>query len=275
MIEKLLCWGLGYTAQFLKTTLEEQDIFVQGTHRNDNLLTPEEILSASHILVSIPPIDGEDLILKHYTSILKEHRNLQWLGYLSSTSVYGDHQGQWVTEESLTHPDSLRSKQRLAIENQWLEFGHHYKLPIHIFRLTGIYGPQRNALERLIKGDNLNIYKPGQVFCRIHILDIVQMLKASMNHPNPGQVYNVTDDEPASSTDVLSFAASLLKIPCPPLIPFEEASLSDFAKEFYLCNRRVSNQKIKEELKIQLLFPTFREGLSDIIAHLPQLKLEN
>jgi nucleoside-diphosphate-sugar epimerase len=186
-----------------------------------------------------------------------------WAGYLGTTGVYGDRQGGWVDESDFPAPSLARTKRRVAAEGHWLASG----LPVHIFRLAGIYGPGpgRNALESVRSGKARRIIKPNQMFGRIHVEDIATTLLASMNRPNPGAIYNVADDEPAPPQDVVAYAAGLLGVEPPPEIPFESAEISAAARSFYQDNRRVCNQRIKEELGVELGFPSYREGLKAIV----------
>ncbi|MFC3909500.1 SDR family oxidoreductase [Legionella dresdenensis] len=283
MAASFLIFGLGYTARALAPVLEQQGFSIIGTTRNlekpaaahletvtlIDFFDPDieqHINQASHILVTIPPAaEIGDIVLHHYADLIKRRStHIQWLGYLSSTGVYGDHQGKWVNENSPCFPESATALARMEAEQRWLSFADKWHLPLHIFRLAGIYGPGRNALERLVSGKQDSIYKQGHVFSRIHVDDIVSVLLASMTHIHPLSIYNIADDEPAPSHVIDAYAAALLHREPLPLINFEEAALSPRLKEFYSDNRRISNQKIKEELKIKLKYPTFREGLKSI-----------
>ncbi|WP_424932798.1 SDR family oxidoreductase [Amaricoccus macauensis] len=220
------------------------------------------IHAATHILVSIPPgEEGDPALLRHHAA-LKSAPRLEWVGYLSTTGVYGDRQGGWVDETSDLAPVNARSARRVNAERAWIATG----LPVHIFRLAGIYGPGRSALERLRAGRAQRIIKPGQYFSRIHREDITQVLRASLAHPAPGRAYNLADDEPAPPQDVIAYAADLLGLPCPPDIAFEDADLSPMARSFYAESKRVSNARIKEELGVALHFPDYRAGLAGILA---------
>lgn len=201
-------------------------------------------------------------LLKKYT------KNIQWIGYLSSTGVYGDHQGHWVDESSKPIGLGDQGQLRLVAENQWRFFAEAYQLPLTIFRLAGIYGPQRNVLARLMAGKNDTIIKDGQFFSRIHVEDIVLAIVAAMRNPIEGiTIYNVADDEPAPSNVVDEYAASLLKRPPLKRVAYEQALLSPMAQEFYSHNKRVSNAKLKRALHIQLTYPTYKEGLIHLLHH--------
>jgi nucleoside-diphosphate-sugar epimerase len=284
-MQTILILGFGYTASYLAPELLHRGFEVIGTtrnnqkrmefgHQNYHLIDffDEEMAiylrQATHVLISIPP-EGSmgDPVMAHYGELIKLYgTNLKWLGYLSSTGVYGDFQGEWVNEQSSCHPKGRQGQLRLAAERVWLSCAKEMNLPLHLFRLAGIYGPGRSAIERIRAGKPYSIYKVGQYFSRIHVADIVEVVLASINAPNPMSIYNVADDKPAPSHEVDAFAAFLLEKAPPPLLPFEEAMLSPMEKEFYANNRRVSNEKIKIELKVNLNFPTYREGLASIVA---------
>jgi nucleoside-diphosphate-sugar epimerase len=213
---------------------------------------------ATHILISIPPDESQgDLVLAYHKELLEKLPLLQWVGYLSTTGVYGNHDGQWVNEETPVNPPNDRSKRRVEAETQWLEAD----IPACIFRLSGIYGKGRSALEALKEGTAKRIDKEGQVFSRIHVEDIATILEASMEKPLAGQIYNCADDVPAPQADVVLYAAELLGVAPPPLVGLEEANLSEMALSFYQQNRRVSNQKVKEELAVTFAYSSYKEGL--------------
>lgn len=275
----LLCFGLGYSAWPFVRLAQACGWRVLGTcrdaeraaalshcgvetvvFRNDCPLDPALVRTATHCLISVPPTKEGDIVLASHGDDLKA-AGLTWLGYLSTTGVYGDYQGEWVNEESLCLPTQEHSRRRLTIERRWQADG----LAAHVFRLAGIYGSGRNVLETLRSGQARRIVKPGQVFSRIHVADIASVLMASMLSPRPGAVYNVCDDEPAPSQNVMAYACKLLDMALPPEIPFVEAALSPMARGFYEDNKRVSNQKIKDELGIRLRYPTYREGLVEIL----------
>ncbi|RUQ94646.1 SDR family oxidoreductase [Legionella septentrionalis] len=277
-------FGFGYTAQCLAVKLHALGFEVAGTTRcqekilDANLkgqlldfaaMDIEKYLAqATHILVCIPPVAaGGDCVLTKYGSLLAHYSsNIQWLGYLSSTGVYGNYDGQWVDERSPCIPQSGHGRLRLNAEKDWIQFAEKNQLPLQIFRLAGIYGPGRSALERIRAGKPYSIFKKGQVFSRIHVEDIVSILIASMHAISPFSMYNVADDEPAPSHLVDAYAAYLLHQPPLPLLAVEKAGLSPMEKEFYANNRRVSNSKIKQELQVTLQYPTFREGLQQVLA---------
>jgi len=277
-----LIFGFGYTAKALAPKLVAAGFKVIATsrspedHQHDNSdiqvidfnsSKVEHYLSlATHLLFCIPPTSGlGDIVLNNYAEAIKKQApHLKWLGYLSSTGVYGDHEGNWVNEDSVCIPHTATGMARLQAEQAWTAFAEKHQLPLHIFRLSGIYGPERNALERLLQGKKQSVFKENQVFCRIHVEDIVSTLLASIQSPKPLSIYNVADDEPAAAHVVDQFAATLLHRDPLPLIPFTEAHLSAMEQEFYANNRRVSNAKMKQELHVALQYPTYKEGLSQL-----------
>jgi dTDP-4-dehydrorhamnose reductase len=280
---KLFCFGLGYTAGFLARALASEGWRVAGTSREAGaapaglsvelfgpgrpLVSPAETLAGTtHILISVPPDAAGDPVLAEYAADILALSELRWVGYLSTTGVYGDRAGAWVDETAAPSPTGDRGRRRLAAEARWLELHRRHSLPVHVFRLAGIYGPERNVLDDLRKGRAKRIDKPGHVFSRIHVADIVATLRASIARPNPGAVYNVCDDEPASPEAVILYAATLLAIEPPPLLPFATAELSAMARSFYDDNKRVSNRRIKEELGVRLRYPSYKEGLKAILG---------
>lgn len=284
----LFCFGLGYSALALARHLGDRGWRISGTSRDaagaarlgdrgfgahlfDGKTAmadaPRTLAGVSHILISIPlGRDGDPALARHGADIAGLDR-LEWLGYLSTTGVYGDRDGHWVDENSRPEPSGARGRARLEAERGWRDLWRR-GVPVHVFRLAGIYGPGRNQLEALRGGTARRIDKPGQVFSRIHVDDLATVLAASMARPNAGAVYNVCDDEAAPPQDVVAFAAGLLGITPPPLIPFAEAALSEMARSFYADNKRVRNRRIKSELGVALAYPTYRDGLKALMAAL-------
>lgn len=288
---RLLCFGLGYSAKALAHHLKARPPEAErgggwsviGTSRSAEgcrLLDIErfEALpfdgtaplpkaafdSVTHVLSSIAPGDSGDPVLRHHRETLNalaESGQVEWVGYLSSTGVYGNREGGWVDEDSPVDPSHPRSMRRAQAERAWL----HLSCPAHVFRLAGIYGPGRNALEQVKSGTARRIIKPGHLFGRIHVEDIAGALCAALDHPHPGRIYNLCDDEPAAGSEVIAHAARLLGQPLPPEIPFEEAVLSPMAQSFYADNRKVSNARMKAELGYRLKYPTYREGLEALL----------
>ena len=277
MSQTIVIFGFGYTANCLAKTLAALNFHIIGTSRQ-HIDSPYEVIdfkkedvekslrSASHILVSTPPSkEFGDPVLSDFVDLITQYApHCEWLGYLSSTGVYGDHDGRWVDESSPSLSLGSQAISRLAAENAWMSLAQQHQLPLHLFRIAGIYGPQRNALCRIAQGKTQTIYKENHYFSRIHVDDIVSVLIASMTNPNPLSIYNVADDEPAPSHEVDDYAAQFLHLPALERVLFELATLSPMAKEFYTHHRRVSNAKIKQELLIRLQYPTYREGLQSL-----------
>jgi nucleoside-diphosphate-sugar epimerase len=284
---RLFCFGLGYTAQALARQLQAEGWRIAGTTRSAekrallesagfevHLFGRDRPLDhaaavlggATHVISSIAPDEVGDPALAHHLPDLMRSDTLIWTGYLGTTGVYGDRDGAWVDEASPVAPRMPRTRRRVAAEGHWLASG----LPAHVFRLAGIYGPGRgrNALETVRAGTARRIVKPNQMFGRVHVDDIVQVLRASIARPNPGAIYNVADDEPAPPQDVVAFAAALLGVEPPPEVPFDEADLSPMARSFYEDNRRICNARIKDELGVELTYPSYREGLRALLNDL-------
>lgn len=281
----LFCFGFGYTARALGCRLAAAGWAVSGTTRNlakadglrdsgfcvhffdrDHPLPPHGLQQTTHLLTSIPPDAAGDPVLAIHGDDLAALERLSWVGYLSTTGVYGDRDGGWVDETSGLLPTGERGRRRVAAEAGWLDLWRHDNVPVHIFRLPGIYGPSRSAFDALRAGTAKRIDKPGQVFSRIHVDDLASVLVASISRPRPGAVYNVCDDDPSPPEVVVAHAAALLGVPAPPLVPLEAARLSPMARSFYDDNKRVSNRLIKAELGASLRYPDFRAGLAAILA---------
>jgi hypothetical protein len=282
----LFCFGLGYTALALGRRLAASGWVVTGTCRTTErqALLRESGLSAvlfdrnrpvdatalsgaTHLLVSVAPDAASDPVLaQHGGDIGTLGGQLSWLGYLSTTGVYGDRGGEWVDEAAALQPTGARGRRRVAAEQGWLGLWRDRRVPVHIFRLAGIYGPARSPFDALRAGTAKRIDKPGQVFSRIHVEDLASVLLASIERPHPGAVYNVCDDNPAPPEAVVAHAAQLLGVQPPPLVPLEGAGLSPMARSFYDDNKRVSNRLIKTELGVRLRYPDFRAGLAAILA---------
>lgn len=220
------------------------------------------ISSATHVLVSAAPGETGDPTLRGAGEALEAAQSLEWVGYLSTIGVYGDAGGGWVSEETPPAPENGRGMRRVEAEADWMNFGRRRGVSVQIFRLAGIYGPGRSAVENLRAGTARRLIKPGQVFNRIHVDDIAAAVAAGIERPQVGPVINVTDNEPAAPQDVVEYAAGLLGLPVPPDISFETADLSPMARSFYSSNKRVSNARLREGLGVTLTFPTYREGVA-------------
>ena len=219
---------------------------------------PLPLGEATHVLSSVSPKDGADPVLKEARDAIAS-ADLEWVAYLSTTSVYGNHDGAWVDENTPLNPNLNRASDRIAAEQAWRDTGQ----PVHVFRLAGIYGPGRSPLKKVAKPDAKRVMKEGQVFSRIHTEDIAAVLHASIQNPVPG-TYNLCDEEPAPPQDVLEFAADLLGIDAPPKVDFENAEMSKMARSFYADNKRVRNDLAKRTFGWTPIYPTYREGLRQI-----------
>ncbi|MBM3566390.1 MAG: SDR family oxidoreductase [Alphaproteobacteria bacterium] len=291
---RLFCFGFGYSAEALARRLKTEGWTIAGTCRDDTrkaemaalgveahpfdsalpLSDAAKVLASfTHILISVPPDSGADQgldpVLRHHRDhLLGAVKSLRWIGYLSSTGVYGDAQGRPVDESWPSRPTSARSQRRLETENAWLALSRRPSLlPVHVFRLAGIYGPGRSALDDVRKGTAKRIDRPRHRFSRIHVDDIANVLAASMARPHAGAVYNVSDDEPAPPAMVTEEACRLLKADLPPLQSFTEASrtMSQMALGFWRDDRYMLNVRIKHELGVKLLYPDYRAGLKAIL----------
>ena len=281
----IFCFGFGQVAnEFIKkllsekynlniaiTTRQESDIIeflgqkISSFEFNNNKIDKnifKKLKDFDHVLISIPPKDKKDLVLKYFSKeILKQ--NIKWITYLSATSVYGDHQGKWVDENSKTLPKSKNGVDRLAVEKAWLKIYEENKIPLQIFRMSGIYSNKYNVLERIRSGNGSIIKKKNQFFSRIHVEDIANLLFLSLNKLKKGEVYNISDDKPASSEEVMKYGAKILNLPEPKEIKLEDIE-SEMLKAFYRDSKKVSNNKVKEFFKYRFKFPTYVEGLNYI-----------
>jgi nucleoside-diphosphate-sugar epimerase len=282
MTNTLLAIGLGYCAADLAQALAARGWQVAGSTRDAGraadligrgitaVVWPgtdigPALAGATHLLISAAPLPAsadaparDALLAAHGAEIAARQGgpDPMWIGYLSTIGVYGDHQGGWVDEDTPPRASSPRTRARLQAEAQWQALG------AHVFRLGGIYGPGRTPFADLRRGTARRIIKPGQVFSRIHRSDITAALLASIARPNPGRIYNLVDDEPCPPQDALGYAAGLIGLPPPPEEPFETAALSPMAREFYAACKRTSNRRLRQELGVDLAYPTYREGLA-------------
>ena len=280
MTRTLLSFGHGYSAQALERLLLPQGWRIIGTTRSEAkaeamrtrgieaLIWPgadvtDALNAASHLLMSASPDDGSDPVLAALQDqITARADQFEWAGYLSTTGVYGDHGGDWVDETAPLTPATRRGQARVVAEAAWQAIP---ALPLHIFRLAGIYGPGRGPFAKVRNGTARRIIKDGQVFSRTHVDDIAQVLAASIAQPEPGAIYNVCDDDPAPPQDVIAYAAQLLGLPVPEAVPFEDAELTPMARSFYAESKKVRNDRIKDDLGVKLLFPDYRSGLQSLL----------
>ena len=275
-----MSFGHGYSAQALERPLLPQGWRIIGTTRSnakadDMLARGIEALvwpgadmtaaldAATHVLISASPDDGADPVLAALQDqITKRAGRFDWVGYLSTTGVYGDHNGDWVDETTPLTPATRRGQARVTAEAAWQAIPG---LPLHIFRLAGIYGPGRGPFAKVRNGTARRIIKDSQVFSRTHVDDIAQVLAASIARPDPGAIYNVCDDDPAPPQDVIAYAAELLGLPVPEAVRFEDAEMTPMARSFYAESKKVRNDRIKDDLGVKLMFPDYRSGLRSLL----------
>ena len=280
----LLVFGFGFTGQALARRLLGEGWSVWAAVRSDASADAARALGVTPIdagdraalvaapamnaiLVTAPPDDHGCPGLRALVPALAQAQAFpDWIGYLSTTGVYGDREGRWAFEQSPLSARSPEAARRVAAERDWLEVGRGMGLTVQVFRLPGIYGPGRSPLEKLHERTVRNIVKPGQVFSRIHVEDIAQALAASIARPRAGGIYNIVDDEPAPTHEVNAWAAALLGQAPPPLIPYDEAALPPAARRFWAENKRVSNARAKAELGWRPIYPSYREGLTAILS---------
>jgi len=283
----ILILGLGYSAGFFARAALVRGWEVTGTVRSaekaaelsrEGIRTlvfggfavssalAKAVAEADAVLVSVQPAEDGDPALGPLRAALMAAPNLRWIGYLSTIGVYGDQGGAWIDEAAPPSPTNARTRQRVEIEEAWLQLGRDSGKPVQIFRLSGIYGPGRNAITKLRNGTANRLIKPGQVFNRIHVDDIAGVLMASLAQPRQSAIYNVTDDEPGPPQDVITFAVELTGLEPPPEVPFEQAKLSPMAASFYGESKRVSNALVKREFGYAFRYPTYREALRALAA---------
>ena len=281
MEQTLLSFGHGFSARALSDLLLPQGWRIIGTTRSEDKaarllqdgveprIWPGADLrpaldAATHLLISAAPDEnGDPVVAELRDEIAARAGQFAWVGYLSTTGVYGDHAGGWVDETTSLTPATKRGLARMQAEADWAAIP---ELPLHIFRLAGIYGPGRGPFAKVRDGSARRIIKQGQVFSRTHVADIAQVLAASIARPNPGGIYNVCDDDPAPPEDVIGYAAELLGLPLPPAEDFETAEMTPMARSFYAESKKVSNDRIKNELGVSLIYPDYRSGLKALLA---------
>lgn len=279
----LFSFGHGYSAQALARRLLPQGWAITGTTRSANkaqefdsagvaplVLGQDPILprlsQATHLLISAAPGPDGDPMLHHYREALVEAApHLKWVGYLSTTGVYGDHGGDWVTEETALTPATKRGIARVEAEAAWQSFTRDLGLNLSIFRLAGIYGPGRGPFAKVRSGKARRIIKPGQIFSRIHVEDIAQVVEAAIHRPELSGIYNVCDDLPVPPQDVIGYAAELLGLPLPPEEDFATADMTPMARSFYAESKKVSNEKMKRDLSVNLIYPDYKTGLKALL----------
>ena len=282
---KLFCFGFGQVAKYFTENLIKNDFnfdlvttntnktvikkiknkkyksfFFKNNNYDKNII--KELFLSDKVLISISPKKNKEIVLKNFNKIFKKSK-FDWVTYLSATSVYGDKQGKWVNENTKPNPASQRGKDRLNAENKWLEYFKGIKLPIQIFRLSGIYSIESNAINRIKKGKFKIIKKKKHFFSRIHVEDIAKVLTISLNKINSGSIFNISDDYPCSNEEIGKYAANLIKFPTPKVIKFKDIK-SKMLLEFYQDSKKVDNKKMKSFFKYKLKYPTYKEGLKAI-----------
>ena len=285
---KLFFFGFGQVAKyFLNKLIQEKynfDLVTTNTKKTENKIfnkfnfksyyffnnkfDPQllnELENSNKVLISIPPIEGHDVVLKTFHKTFKESK-FDWITYLSATSIYGNKNGEWVDENTNPNPTSSRGISRLNAEKAWLEYFENYKIPIQIFRLAGIYSNENNVLKRLKLGTQTMIEKKNHYFSRIHVEDIAEILFISLKKFNSGEIFNISDDYPSSNTDLVKYAASLINVKTPKRISVDQIE-SEMLKDFYKDSKKIKNQKIKSFFGYNLKYPTFKEGLKFIKDH--------
>ena len=281
----IFCFGFGQVAkEFIKKLLSEKyNLNIAITTRQESNIIEflgqkisnfefnndkidknifKKLKNFDHILISIPPEHERDLVLKYFSKEILD-QNIKWITYLSATSVYGNHEGKWVDENSKTLPKSRNGVERLAVEKAWLKMYEKNNIPLQIFRLSGIYSNVYNVLERIRSGNASLIRKENQFFSRIHVEDIANLLFLSLNKLKKGEIFNISDDKPASSEEVMKYGAKILNLPEPKEIKLEDIQ-SEMLKAFYKDSKKVSNKKVKEFFNYDFKFPTYVEGLNYI-----------
>ena len=287
-MSRLFAFGLGFTAQALAKRVADKGWQIAGTARDVGKIGQlasrgYEVAQYSgeagnsrasqgaprHDAMSCTRSRRDRKPIRCWRIIARRSRSLsslEWIGYLSTVGVYGDQEGRWVDEATVTKPNTARTEARVEAEQAWLAFGEAIGVPVQIFRLAGIYGPGRSVFDKLREGTARRVKKDGQVFSRIHVEDIANVLEASIAQPRAGAIYNVADDEPAAPGEVVAYAAKLIGVEPPPEVAFAEADLTPMARSFYEGSRRIANQRIKSELGVKLRYPTYREGLASLLT---------
>ena len=283
---KVFCFGFGQVAEsFVNKLIYEKKAFdlsitsrkethqiqynnlkinsYQFTNNKIDTSIIEKLEDANYILISIPPVDGKDIVVDYFESNFKNIKNCNWVTYLSATSVYGDHKGDWVNERSITKPTSKNGTDRLYAEKAWKSLSTKINFPLQIFRLAGIYSHEFNILKRLKSGKAQIVNKKNHFFSRIHVEDIANILYKSIENFKNKEIYNICDDKPAPQGEVAAYGAKLLKLNQPTPIELEEVE-SEMLKNFYKDSKKVDNKKMKTFFNYSLKFPTYVEGLNHI-----------
>ncbi len=276
MKNKLLIFGYGYVAKALCLNIENYEI-ISTSRNSENYKLPsvvnfqydsikKELSTTTHIISTIPPDNSAgEPVLREFSDLIKNAPKLEYICYLSTTSVYGDYKGNWVDENSILKIENNRARIRRESELEWISLGENLNIPTIIMRISGIYGPNRSVLDKIKDGSVQYIFKEGQLFSRIHIDDIVAALTLSLEKDKHSNIYNLSDDLPAPQHEVIEYGAKLLDLELPKLISFEHAKLSDMMREFYMSSKKISNKKIKEQIGLKLKYSSYREGLRSLL----------
>lgn len=286
--KKLFCYGYGYVAKHLVAELQDRDegwdftvtttdldklkrirksglrafLFSDTQNFNDPIFAMDGV---THILISVPPKKDGDVVFKAHARDILQNSSVEWIGYLSSTGVYGNRDGEWVDETAEIRPTSERGSKRAKAETQWLKLRRVAGIPINIFRLSGIYGVGRSAIDTARAGVAKRVHKDGHAFNRLHVEDVVQVLTATIDQHTTGDIYNLADDNPAGSDQLIEHACQLLGKTPPPLLEYDDdLDMSPMGRSFYKDNKRVCNKKIKEQLGVELKYPDYKSGLDSI-----------
>jgi len=266
LIDRNINFKLGITSRKDTHQIEINNIKINSyMFENDKFdeSINNELEKANYILISIPPVNGEDLVSKNFGISLKKNNNCKWITYLSATSVYGDHKGEWVDEKSITKPTSINGINRLKAEESWMEISKKYNLPLQIFRLAGIYSQEFNILKRLQNNKVQLVDQKNHFFSRVHVEDIANVLFKSLENFKNNETFNICDDRPASQVEVATYGAKLLKLELPKLTKLNDIE-SEMLKNFYKDSKKVDNKKMKTFFKYELKYPTYVEGLNEI-----------
>ena len=279
-MKKLLIFGYGYTSSYIAENLSTDEYTIMGSSRNEhqikvtnkniniiNMNLIEDVLKKNdltHILISVPPNANGDVFIQNFKDHLIKNTKLEWVGYLSATNVYGDHEGRYVDELAKTKPLTQKGINRLLAENQWLNLQSNLKIPIKIFRLAGIYGPDRNIKNRILKKEIKNIQKEGQFFSRVHVEDIASIIKLSMQIRTDNNIYNIADDFPSSLSEVIQYICEQNQIPIPKKINYLDIDTNKRKESFFSDNKRVDNSRVKKDFSFIFKYPSFREGYEDL-----------
>ena len=266
LVRRLDGWKVSATSRGVETRRSMVSAGLDALDPNDPAAVAQAVADTTAILIAAPPSEQGCPGLAALGPHLTRAGQAKWIGYLSTSGVYGDHDGGWVSEDTAPNPASPEGERRLGAEQGWRRLAETTGSPFFVFRLPGIYGPGRSPLDRVRAGTARRWVKPGQVFSRIHVDDLADALVRAMAKPERAGVYNLCDDEPASAADVTAYAARVLGIEPPPEELLDAAALSPMARRFWAESKRVSNARAKAALDWRPAYPTYREGLEAVHA---------